>query len=79
MHPDDDELLQVLEGEMWVTLLTDDGPVETQVPAGSLFVVPRGCWHKQRIPVRTCELYVTPGKSLHSTDDDPRTEKENDR
>lgn len=74
MHPDDDELLHILEGEALVTLLLDDGPVESRVPAGSLFVVPRGRWHKQQMPVRTCELYVTPGRSEHSTAEDPRKE-----
>lgn len=73
-HPDTDELLHVLEGEVIVTVLTDDGPIETRVAAGSLFVVPRGYWHKQQMPVRTCELYLTPGATEHSTADDPREE-----
>src|SRR5215472_16136545 len=41
-HPDSDELLHVLEGELEVTTLTDDGSIHTSVPAGSLFVCPRG-------------------------------------
>src|SRR5438132_1720837 len=35
-HPDDDELLQVLEGEVVIRVLTDDGPVDTTVGAGSV-------------------------------------------
>src|SRR5262249_32106051 len=47
-HPDSDELLHVLEGEIEVTTLTDRGPVHTGVPAGSLFVCHRGLWHRPR-------------------------------
>ena len=62
MHPDCDEMLHVLEGEIEVEVL----------PAGSFLVVPRGCWHRQTLLARTKELYLTPGRSLHSTDADPR-------
>ncbi len=74
MHPDCDEMLQVLEGEIEVEVLpADHGPgVKTCVPAGSFFVVPRGCWHRQNLLARTKELYLTPGRSLHSTAEDPR-------
>jgi mannose-6-phosphate isomerase-like protein (cupin superfamily) len=74
MHPDCDELLQVLEGEIEVEVLPAEGGagVRAHVTAGSLFVVPRGCWHRQWLTARTKELYLTPGRSLHSTGDDPR-------
>lgn len=75
MHPDTDELLHILEGEAVITVLSDDGPIESRVPAGSFLVVPRGCWHKQQMPGRTCELYVTPGRTEHSTAEDPREEE----
>lgn len=41
-----DELLHVLEGEIDVTVLSDAGPMEVPVRAGSVFVVPRGVWHR---------------------------------
>jgi quercetin dioxygenase-like cupin family protein len=74
MHPDCDEMLQVLEGEIEVEVLPGDGGagVKTRVVAGSFFVVPRGCWHRQNLLARTKEFYLTPGQSLHSTEDDPR-------
>jgi mannose-6-phosphate isomerase-like protein (cupin superfamily) len=74
MHPDCDEMLQVLEGEIEIEVLPEGGepPVTTRVSSGSFFVVPRGCWHRQNLLVRTKELYLTPGRSLHSTDADPR-------
>lgn len=76
MHPDCDEMLQVLEGEIEVEVLPEDSGagVTIRVPAGSFFVVPRGCWHRQNLLTRTKELYLTPGRSMHSTEDDPRRE-----
>jgi quercetin dioxygenase-like cupin family protein len=71
-HPDDDELLQVLEGEAQIVVLTDEGPVTTLVCAGSVFVVPRGLWHRHRMLGKVKELYVTPGRTEHSTAEDPR-------
>ncbi len=74
MHPDCDEMLQVLEGEIDVEVLPRDGGagVKTRVPAGSISIVPRGCWHRQNLISRTKEFYLTPGRSLHSTKNDPR-------
>ena len=72
-HPDDDELLHVLEGEVEIIVMSDDGPTPTLVRAGSCFVVPRGLWHRHHVPEKLLELYVTPGRSEHSTADDPRS------
>ncbi len=74
MHPDCDEMLQVLEGEIEVEVLPPEGGVggKARVEAGSFLVVPRGCWHRQTILKRTKEMYLTPGRSLHSTENDPR-------
>lgn len=74
MHPTGDELLSVLEGEIEIEVLPDDrGPSTTiRVVAGEMIVVPRGCWHRHNILKRTKEFYLSPGESLHSTDDDPR-------
>lgn len=72
LHPEDEELLQVIEGEVDIEVLTDDGPVVTKVSAGSCFVVPRGLWHRHRVPEKLKELYLTPGPSEMSTADDPR-------
>lgn len=73
-HPEDEELLQVIEGEVDIEVLTDEGPVVTTVHAGSLFVVPRGLWHRHRVSTKLTELYLTPGPSEMSTADDPRAE-----
>ena len=46
-HPDGDELLHVLDGQIEVILLTDDEPVHVFVRAGSIFIVPARVWHRQ--------------------------------
>ena len=47
MHPDVDELLHVIEGEIDVEVLPTDrgGGEQVTVKAGEFLVVPRGCWH----------------------------------
>ena len=71
-HPQEDELLYVLEGQSEVTLLTDEGPVRRLVTAGSVFVVPRGLWHRQDAPGGVTLLAATPNASETSFDEDPR-------
>lgn len=72
-HPDGDEFLHVLDGEVAVTVLTDDGPVDVAVPAGSLFVCPRGLWHRQTPKTAATVFFATPtATSEASWADDPR-------
>ena len=72
-HPAGDELLHVLEGEVDVTVLTDDGPVEVNVRAGSVFVCPRGLWHRQRPRPAVTMLFGTPTATEEvSWAEDPR-------
>ena len=51
-----DELLHVLDGEIDLTVLTDEGPVRSNIPAGSVFVVPQGLWHRPVARVMTTLL-----------------------
>jgi quercetin dioxygenase-like cupin family protein len=46
-HPDADELLYAIDGEVDITVMTDDGPVERTLRKGSIFVCPQGLWHRQ--------------------------------
>lgn len=73
LHPDDEELLQVIEGSVDIEVLTDDGSQITTVGQGSIFVVPRGFWHRHRHTGLVKELYLTPGRSEMSFDEDPRS------
>jgi quercetin dioxygenase-like cupin family protein len=72
-HPDVDELLHVLDGAVDITLLTPDGPAHVSVPAGSVFVVPRGLWHRQLARAGVTLLAATPDHSEISAAEDPRT------
>jgi quercetin dioxygenase-like cupin family protein len=72
-HPDGDELLHVLEGEVEVTILTDGGPVHATVRAGSVFIVPRGLWHRQLARLAVALLFATPTETTESSwAEDPR-------
>jgi quercetin dioxygenase-like cupin family protein len=71
-HPEDEELLQVVEGSVDIEVLTDEGSEITTVAAGSVFVVPRGRWHRHRHTGLVKELYLTPGPSDMSFEADPR-------
>ena len=73
MHPDTDEFFFILEGQFEMILLDGKVPSTYVADAGSGFVVPRGIWHKPGAP-RGCKfIHLTPGESLHSDADDPRT------
>ena len=72
-HPAGDELLHVLEGAVEVTVLTDAGPVQRSVAAGSVLVVPRGAWHRQRAEEGVVLLFATAAETTdHSWAEDPR-------
>ena len=71
-HPNGDELLQVLDGEIDVTVLTDDGPVQVTVRAGSIFVVLRGLWHRPVARAAATLLSATPKPTEVSFAEDPR-------
>lgn len=59
-HPDGDELLYALEGEVEVTVLSDGGPVTRTIRAGSALVCPQGLWHRQHARQSVSILYGTP-------------------
>ena len=46
-HPDGDELLYIAQGAIDVVLLGRARRSRVRVNAGSIFVVPRGVWHRQ--------------------------------
>jgi len=72
-HPDGDELLHVLEGAVDVTVLTDGEPVQATVHAGSVFVVPRGLWHRQLPRPAVTLLFATPAERTEASwTEDPR-------
>src|SRR3989475_5047910 len=75
-HPDGDELLHPLEGEVDVTLLTDSGPTHVTVRAGSVFVCPRGLWHRQLPRPAVTMFFGTPTENEEvSWAEDPRRDR----
>jgi PhnB protein len=72
-HPDGDELLLALDGEIDVAVLTEEGPVTRKLRAGEVFVCPQGLWHRQRAEKSVSMLYGTPTETSEvSFADDPR-------
>lgn len=72
-HPDGDELLLALDGEVDVTVLTDAGLVHRKLRAGEVFVCPQGLWHRQLAEKSVSMLYGTPTETTEiSFADDPR-------
>ena len=73
-HPEADEFVYTLEGEVVVTVMADAGPVEVPVPAGSTYVVPRGHWHRVEAAAPVLLMGATAGVTEHSEAEDPRAE-----
>ena len=72
-HPGGDELIVVLDGAGEVTVLTETGPIRAELKPGSLFVCPRGLWHRPVATPTMTALYITPlHGGEHSWADDPR-------
>jgi len=72
-HPGGDELLYALDGEVELTVLTDDGPVHETIRKGSAFVCPRGLWHRQLARESVSLLYGTATETSEiSFAEDPR-------
>jgi len=78
-HRHGDELVQVLEGEVDVTVMTARRPVQVTLCAGGIFVVPRGLWHRQHARTEVTLLSATPTPTDMSFADDPRSSKRLER
>ena len=64
MHPDGDELLYLIEGNLDVSLDAPGGGQQTvSLTSGDAFVVPRGVWHRVIVKEPCRLLFLTPGKS----------------
>jgi mannose-6-phosphate isomerase-like protein (cupin superfamily) len=67
MHPEQDELLYLLEGEVQVFLRTDlDRSDEETIRfrKGEACLVPKGVWHRQVVVTACKMLFLTP-KTIH--------------
>ena len=71
-HATGDELVQVLDGAVALSVLTPRGRVDLTLRAGSVLVVPRGRWHRQIARRSVTVLTVTPTPTDLSFAADPR-------
>ncbi len=72
-HPGGNEMLYIVDGAAEVVTLTDAGPVTSFADKGSIFICPRGLWHRQIPRPFVSELSLTPGAGTEGSDlSDPR-------
>lgn len=73
MHPESDELLYAVEGEVEITILTENGKQHGTLRQGNACIVPKGLWHRQFAPSAVKLLAISSPGPI-SWADDPRTE-----
>jgi mannose-6-phosphate isomerase-like protein (cupin superfamily) len=61
MHPDADELLDLVSGRVEVHLELDEGDRTVDVGPGQAIIVPRGVWHRVHICEPSHLVHLTPG------------------
>jgi mannose-6-phosphate isomerase-like protein (cupin superfamily) len=69
VHVDTDEFFLVLAGEIAIALREEDGERVVTLPRGSIFVVPRGVFHKPSSKDGADVLLVEPTGTLSVGDD----------
>lgn len=72
MHPEGDEIVCLLDGDVDFVLWIDDAEQVVRVnKPGSCIVVPRGVWHTVRPYVVTSMLFITPGEGTQNVSSPP--------
>lgn len=71
-HPNGDELVQVLAGFATVTVIDEAGRHELAMGAGTVTMVPRGCWHRFDAPDGVTVMTATPQPTELYRGEDPR-------
>jgi len=72
IHRGGDEIVHILKGATTLTIITDEGPQPIEMTAGTLIVVPQGCWHRFNATEQVTVMTATPQPTEHSFVDDPR-------
>lgn len=63
MHPNGDEIVCLISGEVRFLLETDDGIETVDLKnSGDYVVVPKGTWHTSNTSTRSTLLFLTPGE-----------------
>lgn len=71
-HTVGDELVHVLSGHTFLTILSESGEDMLELSAGMLTVVPQSCWHRFNSKEGVTLLTMTPQPTDHSKAEDPR-------
>ncbi len=72
-HPKGDEIVQILEGATRLEIIVGDEVESHELGAGTMLVVPRGCWHRFTSEHGVKVVTATPRPTEHIHVDDPRT------
>ena len=70
-HPVGDEIVQIVDGSVTLTLRSEHGDEVHELSAGMLAIVPQGVWHQFRSPHGVTVLTTTPQPPEHITDEAP--------
>ena len=67
VHPNGDEFVVLLSGDVEMVLASEDGD-ETQrlSEPGAFLIVPRGTWHTAKVASPATMLFVTPGQGTEN-------------
>jgi len=66
VHPNGDELVVLLSGEMELVLDSPGREVVWLRHPGETCLVPRGVWHTANVPAGASALFLTPGKGTEN-------------
>lgn len=65
-HPQGEEMIIQLEGELVLILELDGGESRVPLRAGEFAVVPKGVWHTADVVSAGRAIYITPGEGTQS-------------
>ena len=74
-HPQGDEIVQILDGETILRLMTSEGLRSLRLKAGMMAIVPQSMWHQFESAHGVSVMTATPQPTDHirADVDDPRT------
>jgi mannose-6-phosphate isomerase-like protein (cupin superfamily) len=70
-HPSGEEIVQILKGEVTLTLNSEDKIENVDLTAGMIAIVPQNTWHQFNAPDGVTLITTTPQPSEHIEDAEP--------
>ncbi|WP_158278891.1 cupin domain-containing protein [Leucothrix arctica] len=63
IHPNGDEIVMLMSGEITFVLKLEDGEQTVDLKeSGTYIIVPKGVWHTAKTTVKSKLLFITPGE-----------------